>query len=127
MGVVVEVRGSYQKTEDFLNRMKKRTYLDALRGYGPIGVSALSAGTPVDTGKTAESWYYEIVDKPGYFSIHWLNSNVEEPGTIPVAILIQYGHGTRSGAYVTGTDYINPPMRAIFDQIAADMWREVTK
>ena len=74
-----------------------------------------------------KGWTYEIVNRPGYFSIHWLNTHTEEPGHIPVAVLIQYGHGTRNGGYVHGRDYINPAMRPIFDQIAADMWKEVTK
>ena len=123
----MEVRGSFQNAEGFLKRMKARTQFAGLFKYGEIGVQALVNATPEDSGKTAESWYYEIVDKPGYFSIHWLNSNVEEPGTIPVAVLIQYGHATGNGGYVEGYDYINPALRPIFDQIAADMWREVTR
>ena len=123
----VTVRGDFRKTEDFLNRMKARSYLTLLSKYGPIGVAALASATPFDSGKTAESWYYEIIDRPGYFSIQWLNSNVEEPGTIPIAAIIQYGHGTRHGGYVQGRDYINPAMRPVFDQIATDMWREVTR
>jgi hypothetical protein len=126
--IKVQVRGSYQKTEDFLTRMKKRTPFAGLgERYGPVGVQALALATPVDTGLTADSWYYEVVDKPGYFSIHWLNSHIEEPGTIPVAVLIQYGHATGNGGYVQGEDYINPAMRPIFDAIAADMWKEVTR
>ena len=123
----VTVRGDFRKTEDFLSRMKARSYLSGLSKYGPVGVAALAAATPFDSGKTAESWYYEIIDRPGYFSIQWLNSNVEEPGTIPIAAIIQYGHGTRHGGYVQGRDYINPAMRPVFDQIAVDMWREVTR
>lgn len=92
-----------------------------------MGVAALRAATPVESSETAQSWYYEIVDRPGYYSIHWLNSHIVEPGRIPVAVLIQYGHATRNGAYVEGVDYINPALRPIFDQIADDMWREVTK
>ena len=123
----VTQRGSFNNVEAFLKRMKERTYLTQLAKYGPIGVAALAAATPVESSKTAESWYYEIVDKPGYFAIHWLNSNVEDPGRIPVAVLIQYGHGTRNGGYVLGQDYINPALAPIFEQIAADMWKEVTK
>ncbi len=92
-----------------------------------MGVAALSNATPKESAETANSWYYEIQQRPGYFAIHWLNSNVEDPGRIPVAILIQYGHGTRHGGYVQGIDYINPAMRPIFDQMAADVWKEVTK
>lgn len=127
MGVKVTVRGSFSKTEAFLKRLQSRSYLSQLEKFGQIGVKALSDMTPHDTGKTAESWFYEIINRPGYFSIQWLNGNVREPGHIPVAAIIQYGHGTRHGGYVQGIDYINPAMRPIFEQIAADMWREVTR
>jgi hypothetical protein len=123
----VTQRGSFNNVEAFLKRMQKREHLTPLAKYGPIGVAALAAATPADSSDTASSWYFEIVDKPGYFAIHWLNSNVEDPGRIPVAVLIQYGHGTRNGGYVQGRDYINPALAPIFDQIAADMWKEVTK
>lgn len=125
--IKVQVRGSFANAEAFLQRMQKRTQFAGLERYGPIGVAALAAATPEDTGETADSWYYEIDERPGYFSIHWLNSNIEEPGTIPVAVLIQYGHATGNGGYVHGLDFINPAMAPIFEQIAADMWREVTK
>jgi hypothetical protein len=92
-----------------------------------MGVAALQAATPKDSADTANGWYYEIVSKPGYFAIHWLNSNIVNPGQIPVAVLIQYGHATRNGGYVEGVDYINPALRPIFDQMAADMWKEVTQ
>jgi hypothetical protein len=90
-------------------------------------VAALAAATPRDSGETANSWTYQIVQRPGYYSIVWSNTHTEDPGHIPIAVLIQYGHGTRRGGYVQGRDYINPAMRPIFDQIAADMWKEVTK
>ena len=128
MGISVKTSGSFDNTLAFLHRMKSREYLRALGPkYGPMGVAALAQATPVESGLTASSWYYEVVDRPGYYSIHWLNSHIEEPGTIPIAVLLQYGHATRSGAYVQGRDYINPAMAPIFDQIAADMWKEVTK
>jgi hypothetical protein len=127
LGVVVTVRGSFAKTEDFLKRMKSRSYLKTMDQFGSKGVQALRESTPVDSGKTAEGWSYEIVERPGYFSIQWLNSHTEEPGHIPIAAIIQYGHGTRNGGYVQGRDYINPAMRPIFDQIVLDMWREVTR
>jgi hypothetical protein len=123
----VTTSGSFDKSLAFLQRVRNREQFKVLAKYGPIGVAALQAATPVDSGKTAASWYYEIVDRPGYFAIHWLNSNIEEPGTIPVAAIIQYGHATGRGAFIQGIDYINPAMQPIFDQIAADMWREVTK
>lgn len=125
--IKVKTRGSFRNTDAFLKRMRNREYLRALEKYGAIGVNALASATPVDSSETANSWYYEIVSRPGYFAIHWLNSNVEDPGKIPVAVLLQYGHGTQNGGFVQGQDYINPALRPIFDQIAADMWREVTK
>ena len=125
--IKVSSQGSFRSTDAFLLRMKSRSYLTQLETFGALGVAALRAATPVESDVTAEGWTYEIVNRPGYFSIHWLNTHTEEPGHIPVAVLIQYGHGTRNGGYVHGRDYINPAMRPIFDQIAADMWKEVTK
>jgi hypothetical protein len=119
--------GSFANSLAFLQRMKNREQFKVLEKYGPIGVTALMGATPVESGETAAAWYYEIVQRPGYFAIHWLNSHVEDPGRIPIAVLLQYGHATRTGGYVQGRDYINPAMRPIFDQIAADMWKEVTK
>ena len=120
-------RGSFSKTSTFLKRMSKGDIFLGLEKYGPKGVAALQAATPVDSGETRDGWYYEVVKRKGYFAIHWLNSHIVEPGTIPVAVLLQYGHGTRSGAWVEGSDYINPSMRPIFDEMAAEMWKEVTK
>jgi hypothetical protein len=125
--IKVSSRGSFSQSLAFLQRMKSRTYLQGLSKYGPIGVAALRAATPEESGETANSWYYEIVDQPGYYSIHWLNSHYDEDNDTPIAVLIQYGHATRNGGYVQGLDYINPAMRPIFEQIAADMWKEVTK
>lgn len=124
----IQTSGSFDNMMGFLRRMSTRDYLRVLGGkYGPMGVNALAQATPKEFGTTAAGWYFEIVDKPGTFSIHWLNSNVVEPGTIPVAILIQYGHATRQGAYVEGRDYINPALKPIFDQFTAELWKEVTK
>lgn len=126
-GVKVVVSGSFKNTNAFLKRMQARTQFKVLEKYGPIGVAALKQATPKDDADTANSWYYEIVNKPGYFAIHWQNSAVVEPGTIPIAVLIQYGHATRNGGYVQAQDYINPALKPIFDQMATDMWKEVTK
>ena len=125
--IKVQTSGSFTNAQAFLQRMKNRTQFQVLTKYGPIGVNALKNATPKDSAETANSWYYEIINRPGYFAIHWYNSNVEEPGRIPIAAIIQYGHATRQGGYVQGRDYINPALRPIFDQIAADMWKEVTK
>lgn len=125
--ISVKVSSDYKKTHDFLERVKGPKKFRALEKYGPKGVAALKTATPKESAETANSWYFEIVNKPGYFSIHWLNSHIEEPGTIPIAAIIQYGHGTRRGGYVQGRDYINPALKPIFDQIVSDMWREVTR
>lgn len=123
----VKVSSTYNNTYEFLKRAHSPNKFKILEKYGPKGVAALKHATPEESGETANSWYYEIVNKPGYFSIRWLNSHVVEPGTIPIAAIIQYGHGTRQGGYVQGRDYINPALRTIFDQIVSDMWREVTR
>lgn len=125
--ITVTTRGSFKTTMAFLQRMKNRDEFRSLGKYGNLGVAALKEATPVDSGVTAESWMYEVIQKPGYYSIQWYNTHTEEPGHIPIAVLIQYGHGTRQGGYVQGRDYINPAMRPIFDQIADAMWKEVTR
>lgn len=127
MGISVKVRGSHKQTENYLRKMQRRAYFQILEKYGRIGVQALQRATPENSGLTAESWTYEIISRPGYYSIQWLNTHVEEPGHIPIAVLIQYGHGTKQGAWISGRDYINPAMRDIFNQIVRDLWREVTR
>jgi hypothetical protein len=123
----VYVRGSTRNMDAFLQRMHNREQFKVLEKYGPQGVAALAAATPADDGDTAQGWYYEIEQRPGYYAMRWCNSAVVEPGTIPIAVLIQYGHATRHGGFVQGRDFINPALRPIFDQMAADMWREVTR
>jgi len=125
--IKIEIKGSTRSTEDFLNRMKNRQQFKVLEKYGPMGVTALAHATPKDHADTANAWYYEIVSKPGYFGIHWYNSHRDDDGRAPVAVLLQYGHATRQGGYVQAQDYINPALKPIFDQIAADMWKEVTR
>lgn len=90
-----------------------------------MGVNALSNATPVESALTASSWYYEVESRRGYHSIRWYNSNVNQG--VPIAIILQYGHGTGTGGYVRGRDYINPAIRPVFDQIANEVWKEVTK
>lgn len=121
----VQTRGSFKNMANFLQRMQNRNQFKVLAKYGPMGVAALQGATPKDKELTANSWTYEIVDRPGYFAIHWSNTHVENG--IPIAVLIQYGHATGNGGYVQGYDYINPALRPIFDQMAADMWKEVTR
>lgn len=118
-------RGSFKNTEEYLRHLQTAELFAVLEKYGSIGVAALSNATPKDTGLTAASWYYDIEQRPGYYSIRWHNSHVEKG--LPIAILIQYGHGTGTGGYVEGRDYINPAIRPIFDEMANEAWKEVTK
>jgi hypothetical protein len=117
--------GSFHRIEAFLDRMINSDMFNALDQYAREGVVALAAATPKDTGLTANSWVYEIVDTPKFCSITWSNTNITAYGT-PVAIMLQYGHGTGTGGYVQGQDYINPALRPIFDKIAENIWKAVT-
>ena len=114
--------GNLKKTDAFLKRLQKRDIYSDLDRYGKMGVSALSRATPVDSSLTANSWAYRVIRgrRPG---IEWYNTNVV--GGTPVAILIQYGHGTGTGGYVQGRDFINPAIRPIFNQISDDIWKKV--
>ena len=118
-------KGDFSKTTRYLERMKKAARLGVLDKYGREGVAALASATPVDTGLTAQSWYYKIERKNGSVSITFHNSNIQNG--VPIAIILQYGHGTGNGGYVQGRDYINPAVQPIFDKIVNEAWREVTK
>jgi hypothetical protein len=118
-------KGDFKNTERILNGMKKLDYKRILHTYGQQGVNALYSATPIDVGKTADSWGYEILALKGKYSITWTNSNVVDG--LPIAIILQYGHGTRNGGYVQGRDYINPALQPIFDKIADAAWREVSR
>ena len=118
-------KGDFSKLTRFLERAKETVHLGDLNQYGRAGVAALASATPVDSGETAQSWYYEITNKKGFVSISFHNSNIQNG--VPIAIILQYGHGTGTGGWVAGRDYINPAIRPIFDQIANDAWKEVTK
>lgn len=124
-GIVFKHKGNLKKTTKFLERMVKEEYLKDLDKYGREGVEALSLATPVDTGKTAASWDYRIEKSNSGVKLVWTNSNVNKG--VNIAIILQYGHGTHNGGYVQGRDYINPAIRPIFDKIADDAWKEVTK
>lgn len=117
--------GDWSKTTNFMKRLKQRKYLSSLDKYGQRGVDALSSATPVDTGKTANSWSYEIHNNGKKVSIVFKNSNIVNG--VPIAIILQYGHGTRNGGWVEGRDYINPAIQPIFDEIVKEAWGEVTK
>ena len=124
MRVKFEVSGSFTKTERFLNRMKRREYLNVLDEFGRDGGQALRNATPGDSGATAEAWDYEIKRARNYTEIVWTNSNINDG--VPIAVILQYGHGTGTGGYVQGRDYINPAIRPTFDKIAEKAWKVVT-
>ena len=119
-----ESRGDFKNTERFLRKMSSVDIASALKSLAQEGVRALSEATPLDSGRAATSWGYEITRSRTSTSITWTNSDVENG--FPVAIMLQYGHGTRNGGYVVGRDYINPAMRPIFDKIAEEAWKVVT-
>lgn len=116
-------RGNFKKTKRFFKRTSDRDYLSILDIYGRMGVEALSSSTPIDSGKTAESWSYEIEKTGDKTTIYWINTNTNQG--VNIAVILQYGHGTGTGGYVQGRDYINPAMRPVFDMIADQAWREV--
>lgn len=118
-------KGDFSKLDRYLERAKEAAKIGVLDKYGREGVAALSSATPVKSGKTASSWYYEIKHQNGIISIDFLNSNINKG--VPIAIILQYGHGTSTGGWVQGKDYINPAIQPIFDKIADAAWKEVTK
>ena len=122
--ISIRHKGDYSKLTRYLEKMKKSARISVLDRYGKAGVEALSAATPVDTGFTASSWYYKVEIHNDKASISFCNSNIQNG--VPIAIILQYGHGTRNGGWVEGRDYINPAIQPIFDQIVNDAWREVT-
>lgn len=117
-------KGDFSKLNRYFERLKEVVKIGDLNKYGRAGVAALASATPIDSGKTAESWEYEIVRQNGSVSIEFYNSNINEG--VPIAIILQYGHGTGTGGWVQGRDYINPAIQPIFDKIAEDAWKEVT-
>ena len=118
-------KGDFSKLTRFLERAKEVVRMGELDKYGRQGVEALASATPVDSGETAKSWYYEIENKNGRATITFNNSHINKG--VPIAIILQYGHGTGTGGWVEGRDYINPAIQPLFDKIANDAWREVTK
>lgn len=116
-------KGDFKKTEKMFHRIIEGYYMHKLRSYGERGVKALAEATPVGSGKTADSWSYEIAESAGELSIYWRNSNVNDG--VNIAIILQYGHGTRNGGWVEGLDYINPAIHPIFKEMANEVWKEV--
>ena len=121
--IVLTQSGNFNNTERFLNGAKKLDIKRILESYGREGVRALASATPVDSGLTADSWGFRVTISKGSFSIVWTNSNVVKG--VPIAIILQYGHGTGTGGYVQGRDYINPAIQPIFQKIADSVWLEV--
>lgn len=118
-------KGDFSKLSRYLEQVKKAGKIDILDKYGKEGVAALASATPVDSGETANSWYYEIERQNGSVSIVFKNSHINKG--VLIAIILQYGHGTGTGGWVEGRDYINPAIQPLFDKIANDAWKEVTK
>lgn len=128
--IVVSQRGNFKHTEGFFKRAKEKRFYKTLNEYAKKGVDALAAATPVDTGKTAASWTYEVQVTESGAHIYWKNTNVKEGYAfgqqgVVVALLLQYGHATRNGGWVEGIDYINPALRPVFEEIADKVWAEV--
>ena len=118
-------KGDFSKLTHYLEKVKEIVKLGDLDKYGREGVAALASATPVDTGLTASSWRYEIQHGNDSVAITFYNDNIQNG--VPIAIILQYGHGTRNGGYVQGRDYINPAIKPIFDKITEDAWKEVTR
>lgn len=118
----VTTKGSFIHLESFLKR-KRKDPRPILEYYGQAGVDALSSATPIDTGRTAASWYYEINHEDGVWTLSWNNSNIQNG--IPIAILIQMGHATKNGGYVQGIDYINPALQDIFKRFSIEIGKEM--
>lgn len=125
MKIGLKSKGNFKNTEKFLKNNKNFDLSWKLNKYGLLGASLLAAATPMDTGKTAESWGYEIQKSQNGIKLVFTNSN--ESQGVPIVILIQYGHATKNGGYVLGRDFINPVVRPLFDDIAKEIWEEVTK
>lgn len=122
--ISMSIGGSTVRTEKFLQTMQTPNLFSDLSSLGQRGVAALASATPADTGLTANSWGYEITSKGGQYTITWYNTHTIEG--VNIAIILQYGHGTGTGGWVAGRDYINPAIQPIFDDIANEMWKKVT-
>lgn len=118
-------KGDFSKTAKCLSSLKEKKFLGVLDKYGREGVAVLMSATPIDSGLTASSWRYEIKQEKGSVKLIFCNDNIQNG--VPIAIILQYGHGTRNGGWVEGRDYINPAIQPIFDKIAESVWREVIK
>lgn len=118
-----KIKGDFRKLNKFLEVAKTGLHSSNLDQFGQQGVSALQAATPVDTGKTSQSWSYKIVRSPGTVKIQFFNSNIQNG--VPIAVILQMGHATGNGGWIEGRDYINPAIQPIFDKILDYAWKEV--
>lgn len=123
--ITITQKGDYSKATKYLQQLKKAARMKILNQYGQRGVAALSAATPIDSGLTASSWGYKVRDTGNGSEIVFTNSHINKG--VPIAIILQYGHGTGTGGWVQGRDYINPAIRPVFDEIAEAIWQEVTR
>ena len=123
--ITFKQHGDFRNLTNFLERAKKPFNLSILDVYGKEGVAALASATPIDSGNTSNSWYYKIYRDNRSVSITFYNSNIQNG--VPIAIILQYGHGTNHGGWVEGRDYINPAIQPVFDKIANEAWKEVTR
>lgn len=124
MSIKVKSRGSFKNLEKFLEKHSHDVFRAMLENYGKVGVEALASATPVDSGITKDSWYYEIRETETSTFLSWHNSNVTNRG-VPIVILLRYGHATNNGGYVEGYDFIDPSIRPVFDGFTNSMWEEV--
>jgi len=115
--------GNFKKTDRFFHRIIEKHYMRKLRLFGEKGVNALKSATPKDTGETANAWSFEIQEENGRLGLYWKNNHFNDG--VNIAIILQYGHGTKNGGWVEGIDYINPAIRPIFKQMAEEAWKEV--
>lgn len=123
--VTLTSTGDFSKLTGFFNRCLEVANLGILDKYGRLGVQALAAATPVDSGRTAQSWEYKITHTDTGVNLEFWNYNINDG--VPIALILQYGHGTGTGGWVEGRDYINPALRPVFDSILNDVWKEFSK
>lgn len=123
--ITFKIKGDYKRTERYFKRLTQKKYFQILDKYGKQGVEALSAATPKDTGRTADSWRYEIETGPNSSSIIFVNDNINK--YVNIAVILQYGHATRNGGWVEGRDYINPAVQPLFDEMVEKAWEEVIR
>lgn len=122
--ISIRQKGDFAKVTRYFQKAERAAKLPDLDKYGREGVAALASATPIDSGETANAWYYKVERKNGLASINYYNSNVQNG--VLIAVILQYGHGTRNGGWVEGQDYINPAIQPVFDRITNEAWREVT-